>query len=373
DLELVKEISNEVPFRVILIRKDAKKTPTEDKTDQFLQTLNRSGFDILRPKISSNEFTDEWWKEVSSALRSTVMDCIQSSPAYPKTKKFNLMEEGINDKLLREISSHLNFPVTFQCGSYSSHDNYLTKAQKYVMSSSSKPLLITGSTGVGKSFLISQISKTCREWKPNTCVMTRFVGATENSTTIDGLIYYLVEQGLVTHGFPSNFDCLDMYSNLKAILNKASNSRPIILLLHGMDKLVNDKTSTSRFIDTLFELPENVKVILTATEGSAFQEEFSHKINDGESIIKILSQLLLTGTSEHKNCNSSLENEIEYFFKSLQDIFPKAILQTVLGCLALTRIGLLEKEILSIIELSHSPAVRSPILEWFYLRRLLKP
>lgn len=68
---------------------------------------------------------------------------------------------------------------------------------RYIIEPSSKPLIVYGKQGSGKTVLISKLAQNIHDWMPDCCFVLRYAGLTENSMTLSSILQSIVHQ--VTH------------------------------------------------------------------------------------------------------------------------------------------------------------------------------
>jgi len=136
-----------------------------------------------------------------------------------------------------------------------------------------QPLVITGKSGCGKSALMAECAKRCREMFPNALVIPHFIGAapgsTDLSTSIRSICEILRRECNIDDEFSTDPDKL--HAQMRLFLKKAGAIRPIILLIDAVNQLEPaNRSHELRWFP--FNLPSGVKVIVSTLSGDCLDQ-----------------------------------------------------------------------------------------------------
>ncbi len=139
----------------------------------------------------------------------------------------------------------------------------------YVCSQDSRPLLLTGASGSGKSAALSQLAFEIREKHPDVIVIAHFAGASSESTslhnTLRRLCLVLAERSNVSKNISEEFWGLVQLFRFYTSVFPATQR--VVILIDGIDKM--DRGDQPLELAWVPErLPSNIKLLL-----SCFQEE----------------------------------------------------------------------------------------------------
>ena len=132
-----------------------------------------------------------------------------------------------------------------------------------------EPLVVTGPPGSGKSALLAETARRCREQFPNALVVPHFIGAiaqsVELTTTLRSLCEVLRRACAIVDQVPEDPDKLRV--QLPVFLEKAGSKRPVILVLDALNQL--DPRGRSHDLGWFpFRVPSGVRVIASTLAGA---------------------------------------------------------------------------------------------------------
>ncbi|XP_059617565.1 uncharacterized protein LOC132262332 [Phlebotomus argentipes] len=138
----------------------------------------------------------------------------------------------------------------------------LEKAKRYILESSTKPLVIYGKSGSGKSVVTAMLAQNVHSWIPDCCLILRYAKLTMRSSTLEALLQSICSQlSVIVKDGPSlcRHD-VSTYSSIIEDCLKVATSR-IVIVIDSLDSLSNGVN-----LDWLpATLKENVKIIVTVT------------------------------------------------------------------------------------------------------------
>uniref|UniRef100_A0A1B0GMQ4 ORC1/DEAH AAA+ ATPase domain-containing protein n=1 Tax=Phlebotomus papatasi TaxID=29031 RepID=A0A1B0GMQ4_PHLPP len=138
----------------------------------------------------------------------------------------------------------------------------LDRVKKYILEDSTKPFIIYGKTGSGKSVVTAMLSQNVHTWIPDCCLILRYGKLTMRSSTLEALLQSICSQlsVIVKDGPVLCRHDVSTYSKIIEDCLKIATSR-IIIIIDSLDMLWNGEN-----LDWLpATLKENVKIILTVT------------------------------------------------------------------------------------------------------------
>ncbi|PIK63053.1 putative NACHT and WD repeat domain-containing protein 1 isoform X2, partial [Apostichopus japonicus] len=142
----------------------------------------------------------------------------------------------------------------------------LRQLESYLTSNKTMPLILQGSSGSGKTVLAAACTKHC---SPKTACVVRFVGASQESLTINQIFRSACEQMACLYGehIPITSGGMESLQKfLPKLLDKVAIERPLTLILDGVDQLAD---SVSNFDWLPKTLPPYVKMILTCNSNKS--------------------------------------------------------------------------------------------------------
>ncbi|KAK3601003.1 hypothetical protein CHS0354_008112 [Potamilus streckersoni] len=211
--------------------------PESAEHDKYLQTL-----------------ADDFEKDLSTMIKDAVKECVPSDP------------------VVEEVHRHIKF-CKAKCETFSGRDDCLRKMEEYIVGQSTKPMIVYGVSGCGKTSLMAKGAYLSRQWtNDKAAVILRFIGTSQRSTTIKGLLQSLTQQ--IKRIYRTE---VTDYENVKAIekdfmqsLELANEDMPLILILDSLDQL--DPANNARQLKWLPEkLSDHCKVILSTLPDENYQ------------------------------------------------------------------------------------------------------
>ncbi|OWF44316.1 NACHT domain- and WD repeat-containing protein 1-like [Mizuhopecten yessoensis] len=179
----------------------------------------------------------------------------------------------LTDPLMLECCQHIRF-CQQKCENFCGRQASLEKIKTYIKSTTTKPLIIHGASGCGKTSLMAMTARNVRSWMPDTqpAVVIRFIGTTLDSSNISGLLLSVICQIKAIYNQESrNPESLqELAKELDYVLSFAKSAQPLVVLLDSLDQI--DISHNAR---SLFWLPrtlgKHVKLIVSTLEDEEFE------------------------------------------------------------------------------------------------------
>ena len=188
-------------------------------------------------------------------------------------------QKNISDEISsidKEILEQEKFKEDKQKG-FIGRENTLNKIKDYVLNDkTNEPLVIYGISGMGKSSLIAKAIDNVSKLIPKNSLIYRFVGATQNSTTIRSLLISICDElankNIIEKIEKYEFEEYKFFKQINKTLSSIEES--IVLFIDALDQL--------QFKDSLEwlpeNLPENFKIILSVLNDEKYEKD-SHYYN----------------------------------------------------------------------------------------------
>jgi len=186
-------------------------------------------------------------------------------------EKVLLEELGLLDEvqpLQREIEAHEAFGRD-RARRFIGRLEILHSIAEHLRAGGSQPLTVWGESGCGKSALMARAIEEAKEAYPQAVVMSRFIGATPESSSGRALLHSLCQEIGRAYGgdestIPSDFKGL--LAEFPKRLALATSERPLLLFLDALDQL-SDADRARNLVWLPLELPTNVRLVTSTTPG----------------------------------------------------------------------------------------------------------
>ncbi|MEW8546460.1 MAG: AAA family ATPase, partial [Candidatus Thiodiazotropha sp.] len=140
----------------------------------------------------------------------------------------------------------------------------------YLKSDNTKPLVIFGRSGCGKTALVAVSAKKTSVTVPNSVVVLRFLGTTGQSGSARSLLLSICTQILRLYGkqemlskIPGSYK--DLIKYFRTCMEFATYSRPFVIYLDSLDQLSHeDFAHNLAWLSLNEELPPNVKLVVSS-------------------------------------------------------------------------------------------------------------
>ena len=173
-------------------------------------------------------------------------------------------------KIVTEILQHLHACNNSVKVFYGRVDE-LDKLRNYITGESSKPYVLYGAGGSGKTAMLSMTaSKSVTEWlKPaKPLLIVRYLGTTPDSSSLAPLLTSICQQLSYTFMLPFEDipdDLVPLTAHMKELLNHATPDQPLLICLDSVDQLVGSQDGNKMsWLPT--KLPRHCKIIVSCTK-----------------------------------------------------------------------------------------------------------
>ena len=179
------------------------------------------------------------------------------------TKQTNLCSP-----LDREVLHHAVL-CKAKCESYCDRrDGVLARIREYILKPATKPLVIHGKSGSGKTSVMAKAASCMQKWSSG-FVLVRFLGTSPQSSTIRELLVSISEQICTLFGFSlplfSKMETIDIVQYFRNILMSSIDNLPgkrVVIMLDSIDQLsLVDGAHSMKWLP-LF-LPSNVRIVIS--------------------------------------------------------------------------------------------------------------
>jgi WD40 repeat protein len=165
-----------------------------------------------------------------------------------------------------EIEAHESFARN-RCRHFAGRKNVLTAIGNHIRGGDSRPLVVHGRSGCGKSAIVAKASAQIKGEMPGVALIQRFIGVTPESASGITLLHSLCEQLSrdygVTEETPMGFQPLVVAFQER--MARATAERPLVLFLDALDQLRSDDEARS-FAWLRQNLPSHVSLVISTTE-----------------------------------------------------------------------------------------------------------
>ncbi len=255
--------------------------------DQKAQSKQQALKNRLRRYIPDNvyEYRAQW---TGDGITTDHIDQL-CEDVYTSLEKIISSEIAkIQDKpyLEKEIEDHERFGKE-RAEIFVGRSDFLNRISKYIAGYSPHLLGIYGEGGSGKSALAAfALKEAHKDYRHRAIVVSRFIGATLNSSDGRSLLEDLCRQISLNYGQeadpPTTFE--ELVEEFPKRLALASAEKPLIIFLDSLDQLTS--AHNARSLTWLPEkLPENVRMVLTTRPGE-YLVALRHKL-PSENIIEL--------------------------------------------------------------------------------------
>src|ERR1019366_2503410 len=165
-----------------------------------------------------------------------------------------------------EIEAHEAF-ARDRARHFTGRKSVLDAIDAYTRGGDSRPLVVHGASGCGKSAIVAEASAQAKAEMPGAVLIQRFIGVTPDSSSGITLLHSLCEQLSreygVTEETPMGFQPLVVAFHDR--MARATAERPLVLFLDALDQLRSDDEARS-FTWLRQTLPPHVSLVVSTTE-----------------------------------------------------------------------------------------------------------
>ncbi|KAK7866181.1 hypothetical protein R5R35_001398 [Gryllus longicercus] len=271
----------ELARRLETLHKDLKNLLSEKHILRLPVRWAEGGLNLEIPEHA--QYISEVTAHLSKHLRVVIDTIIDEDQAKVVLRSCY----GIERRLLQELMQHTTFcQKASQCSV--NRDGILQEIKKYITGESKSLLLLHGPRGCGKSTLVARAAQCCHSWIPDSVLIIRFVGLSNESRTVEQLVRILIDQiSVVTYGhqYWGTHNVMKYKEYLPQLLAAAGLQHPIIIIIDGIDQVREYGTQNLEWLP--LTLPENVKFILSVSEDSSMYVELTKRLGNTNCLIKM--------------------------------------------------------------------------------------
>jgi hypothetical protein len=194
------------------------------------------------------------------------------------------MRERTERELEREIEEHRRFGrERAPHESFTGRDQSLQRIRSYLRAGEAKPLVISGSSGSGKTALVARAAE---ETPPDALALVRFIGISPASSDIRALLDSLCRELRLEHPLsaPLPQGGQDLARELADQLAAVAIRKPVFLFLDALDQLDGMDDGRSLFWLPDGALPSSVRVIVSCLSDRPAEDPV------GEPLIELKSR-----------------------------------------------------------------------------------
>ncbi|XP_046325734.2 uncharacterized protein LOC124110420 isoform X1 [Haliotis rufescens] len=228
----------------------------------------------------SNPKHREYIDELCTAFETRVEDIFTKAAGA-------LTSEGFNDRLLAELAQHIALAQA-KCKDFYGREELMKKIKSYLLAEKgpTKPLLIFGTSGSGKTTIIARTMKETFEWRDgNVAIVTRFIGTTRESSRVGTVLASMTSQIQKIYDKEHSSDEFQSFSEtcerFTSSLNMATSARPLVVLLDSFEQLdPMEEAMNLAWIPR--PLPPNVNIIISCQEDGDIKERLTDVVKPNE-------------------------------------------------------------------------------------------
>ncbi|XP_051231416.1 uncharacterized protein LOC127349591 [Dicentrarchus labrax] len=209
-------------------------------------------------------------ERISSHFQRTVINSLNKDMKVTKTHSpfDTVRREAVREQIQEEIQRHVNYGLHLGKGC-TLRQTFLADVKKAVEQSRTRPILLLGPPGWGKSTTMAAVAQLAPSWLPGAVkILVHFIGLTGESRNIRLVLQSLCVQlaeaycphTQLSEGLPQ------LINEFHSLLGLVGTERPLVILLDGLDELSEDHGADLSWISA--SLPQNVHLILSATTDS---------------------------------------------------------------------------------------------------------
>ncbi|XP_069135784.1 NACHT domain- and WD repeat-containing protein 1-like isoform X3 [Argopecten irradians] len=265
---------------------------------RLLNVLEEKKMKSALPEKNIFQYTVNWTNDGINPENGQHKTYLKQMTDMFITQMERLIEEGVKQKSSTELSN----PLVIECCQHvrfcqQKYENFcgrettLGKIESYIKSpTATKPLIIHGASGSGKTSLMAMTARLIPSWMQNTnpAIVLRFIGTTPDSSNITGILISFIQQIKAiynqTSHLPEGLNELSKESTLS--LEFASTSRPLVIILDALDQI--DVAFNARSLFWLPRvLPKHVKLIVSTIEDDECFPKLKAMFKEQEQFVSV--------------------------------------------------------------------------------------
>jgi hypothetical protein len=262
--------------------------------------------------------------QVTAHLRKHLSEMMDSIIDEHQGKTMLKPSHGIEAPLFEELNQQTSFcQKAAQCSI--NREKTINEIKTYINGDGRAPLVLFGPGGCGKTTLLARVAQCCQQWLPEAFLIFRFIGISAQSSTIEQLLSSITNQcSILTYGHKCYcIHNIETYERILPTLLAASClQRPLIIILDGIDQVRGYSSKSIEWLPAT--LPENIKLVLSVSEGSDFYVQIAKRINQNTFI-----KMPLLGEAEAKGI---LMSSVMQYNHSVNSKIQDCVLKSVQEC-----------------------------------------
>jgi WD40 repeat protein/Cdc6-like AAA superfamily ATPase len=257
------------------------------------------------------------------SLDQVIIEDLKSAIAERFPLHMHIVQE--ND-LQHELDQQEKFLFTSSEG-FISRENDFSELDQYLESDSRKVFVLTAEAGMGKSTLLANWLDKHRQAAPDPAsplMHFRFVGQSDQSTTVYSLLFSILRELKEIHGrleeeIPD--DPQELRQEFINLLAAAGKNQEIVIVLDALNQL---QTGLRDLNWLSWELPQNVKLVVSFKRGEEAAEKLIYELEDND--LAVLAEVRpFDKLSERR---SLVNNYLEQYLKDLDEQHLEALINS---------------------------------------------
>ncbi|XP_045175580.2 NACHT domain- and WD repeat-containing protein 1-like isoform X2 [Mercenaria mercenaria] len=186
------------------------------------------------------------------------------------------------DRVFQEALQHRSH-ASEKASLFVGRENEIRHIMDYMRSSSTKPLVVHGQSGCGKTALMAVAARKAKDAFSHAVVVLRFLGTTGQTASARLLLLNVCAQ--ITRVYNKNLSAIptsykDLVKYFRTCLAFATSSKPAIVFLDSLDQLNNEDFGQNlAWLSLSEDLPPNVKFVVSSLPTRSLDILKSH-LND---------------------------------------------------------------------------------------------
>lgn len=191
-----------------------------------------------------------------------------------------------DDRVFQEALQHRNH-ANEKASLFVGRENEIQTMMEYLRSSDTRPLVVHGQSGCGKTALMAVASRKAKDIISHGVMVLRFLGTTGQSASARLLLLNVCAQ--ITRVYNKDLSAIptsykDLIKYFRTSLSFATSNKPLIVFLDSLDQLSNEDFGQNlAWLSLSDDLPPNVKLIVSSLPTRSLDILHAH-LKDGTFI-----------------------------------------------------------------------------------------
>ena len=250
----------------------------------------------------------------ASDSKEKLSDVILEQLKEAVTKQFGERTQSKVTHLQNEIDQQAQF-LHMASEGFIEREGDFDAIKCYLNNFEKRPLAITAEGGIGKTSLLAHFIDTYEITRANESIHYRFIGASDDSITVDRMLRSLWEElyeaNLFNDIVPA--DVASLLESLPQQLTEAGRKGPLVLVIDALNQLETGMVFLS-WIPRI--LPDNVKLIVSFKRGEPSADEYYEYNKENETFLF----LDLKPMEDKKARRLLVDAYLNKYFKELDDV-----------------------------------------------------